>query len=255
MLIELASRRGSSLMRGLCHRLIVAILLMSAASAADAQTELVESAVADLPIVLATDPALTRPHVITPDEKKNSDEADAGGVILTYVFETKLRLRSERYFLVVCSSGGSADYNCVFNLIGGAGDLYQDQIEGLRFEIPGDGCVYASGHVNPMFDHRRKYCLDDDRLKEVNQPFHYVGLKSKTLHDLTFYFDKAATNAVGTIPKGEFVEVLVASDRREEDSSERYHFLVRDKNGLTGWVSLAGGQQAEDIEGIFFAGD
>jgi len=110
-------------MRGLCHRLIVAILLMSAASAADAQTELVESAVADLPIVLATDPALTRPHVITPDEKKNSDEADAGGVILTYVFETKLRLRSERYFLVVCSSGGSADYNCVFNLIGGAGDL------------------------------------------------------------------------------------------------------------------------------------
>ncbi|MET4341732.1 hypothetical protein ABIC08_004143 [Bradyrhizobium sp. RT9b] len=137
MLIELASRRGSSLMRGLCHRLIVAILLMSAASAADAQTELVESAVADLPIVLATDPALTRPHVITPDEKKNSDEADAGGVILTYVFETKLHLRSERYFLVVCSSGGSADYNCVFNLIGGAGDLYQDQIEGLRFEIPG----------------------------------------------------------------------------------------------------------------------
>lgn len=239
-------------MRGLCHRFILAILLMTAASAADAQTALVEIPVADLPVMLAIDPALTRPHAITPGEQKNSDEADAGGVILTYVLETKLRLRSEKHFLVVCSSGGSADYNCVFNLVGGAADLYRDEIGGVRFEIPGDGCVYASGHVNTMFDHRRKYCLDDDRLKEVSQPFHYVGLKSKTLHDLTFYFDKAATNAVGTIPKGEFVEVLVADAKRE---SERYDFLVRDKSGLIGWVSLAGGREAEDIEGIFFAGD
>ncbi|WP_445215338.1 hypothetical protein ACKWRH_22745 [Bradyrhizobium sp. Pa8] len=228
------------------------MLLITAASAADAQATLAEMPVADLPIVLAIDRALTRSHEMTPSEKKFSDEADAGGVILTYVLETKLRLRSEKYFLVVCSSGGSADYNCVFNLVGGAADLYRDQIEGLRFEIPGDGCVYASGHVNTMFDHRRKYCLGGDRLKEVSQPFHYVGLKSKTLHDLTFYFDKAATNAVGTIPKGEFVEVLVAGAKRE---NERYDFLVRDKSGLTGWVSLAGGQQAEDIEGIFFAGD
>jgi hypothetical protein len=238
-------------MRGLCHRFILAILLMSDASAADAQTPLVEKPVVDLPIMLAFDPALTRPHAITPSEKKDSDEADAGGVTVTYVLETKFRLRSEKYFLVVCSSGGSADYNCVFSLVGGAADLYRDQIGGVRFEIPGDGCVYASGHVNTMFDHRRKY-LDDDRLKEVRQPFHYVGLKSKTLHDLSFYFDKAATNAVGTIPKGEFVEVLVADAKRD---NERYDFLVRDKSGLTGWVSLAGGREAEDIEGIFFAGD
>lgn len=239
-------------MCGLRHRLIVAILLMTAASAADAQIALAERPVADLPIVLAVDPALTRSHLITPSEKKFSDEADAGGVIVTYVLETKLRLRSDRYFLVVCSSGGSADYNCVFNLVGGAADLYRDQIEGLRFEIPGDGCVYASGHVNTMFDHRRKYCLDGDRLKEVKQPFHYVGLKSKTLRDLTFYSDKAATNAVSTIPKGEFVEVLVASAERED---EHYDFLVRDQHGLTGWVRLSGGREAEDIDGIFLNGD
>lgn len=239
-------------MRKLGRRLIVASLLSTAISLADAQTALEERRVSDLPITLAVDPALTRPHSVTPSEKKFEDEADAGGVIITYVLETKLRLRSEKYFLVVCSSGGSADYNCVFNLVGGSADLYQDQIEGLRFEMPGDGCVYASGHVNTMFNHRRRYCLDGDRLKEVAQPFHYVGLKSKTLHDLTFYSDKGATNVVGTIPKGGFVEVLVASTQRED---EHYDFLVRDKNGLTGWVRLSGGREAEDIEGIFFAGD
>ena len=239
--------------------LIITILLTIgiSVSAVKAENGLVETPVAGLPITLTYDPALVRPHAITPNEKKYSDEADDGGVTVTYVLEARLHLRSQRYFVIVCSSGGSADYTCSFKPVGSTRDIVQNQLEGLRFEIPGDYCVYASGHNNTMFDNRRKYCVDEEnQLQEIKQPFHYVGLKSKTLRDLTFYSDKEATNAVGTIPKGEFVEVLVASVRYYKDGPAGHdYFLVRDKNGLTGWVELRTGQEAEDIEGMFFAGD
>ena len=244
-------------MRSFFHRFIVGLLVptVMSVSASMAQAGSVEMSVAGLPIKLTYDPALVRPHTVTPNEKKEVDEADDGGVTITYVFETKFRVRSQKYYVIVCSSGGSDDFNCMFRPVGKSGDPFRNQIGGVRFEISGDDCVYASGHVNTMFDHRRKYCLVGDDLKEVRQPFHFVGLKSKTLRDLTFYSDKAGASAVGTIPKGEFVEVLVASTGREKDDAERIHFLVRDRNGLTGWVDLAVGQEAKDIAGIFFAGD
>jgi hypothetical protein len=245
------------LIRSFRDALIITILLTTgiSVSAVKAQTVLVEMSVANLPIKLTYDPALVRPHAITPNEKKEVDEADADGVTITYVLETKFRVRSQKYYVIVCSSGGSADFNCMFRPVGKSGDPFRSQIEGVRFEISGDDCVYASGHVNTMFDHRRKYCLVEDDLKEIRQPFHFVGLKSTTLRDLTFYSDKAGTSAVGTIPKGDFVEVLVASTGREKDDAEHIHFLIRDRNGLTGWVDLAFGQEAKDIAGIFFAGD
>src|SRR5262249_39967427 len=126
-------------------------------------------------------------------------------------------------------------------------------IAGLRFEVPGDGCVYPSGHNNTYFNLRRKFCLDGDKLKEIAQPFHYVGLKSKTTRALVFYSDLTMKRAVGTIEANDFVEVLIATT---DDNGQR--FLVRDKRGLTGWLDSASSNEDPDtpeIEGLFMAGD
>jgi hypothetical protein len=105
----------------------------------------------------------------------------------------------------MCDSGASDDFGCTFKAAENPSDDNGTHIMGVRFEVPGDNCVYASGHNNTMFNLRRKFCLDGDRLKEVEQPFHFVGLKSKTKRDLTFYQDMALKQAVGTIAKGDFV--------------------------------------------------
>jgi len=247
--------RLSSLLTGI-------IMTLASSFAAKAQGGLVEMPVPNLrdsyqeQVTLAYNAGLGRPHKLTPDEQKAVDDPDSP-VIITYPLETKLN-RSGKYFVVACDSGGSDDFGCSFTAIGGALDK-NNHLPGLRFEIPGDNCVYASGHNDTMFNLRRKFCLDGDRLKEVKQPLHYVGLRSKTVRDLTFYSDLTLKTPVGTIPRGEFVEVLVANIDQDSNAPSglptHNHFLVRDKRGLTGWVGLDETQEAQGVEGLFFAGD
>src|SRR5262249_1773131 len=141
-------------------------------------------------LTLSFDPSLARMHRLTSAEQKEVDEADSGGVTITYPFELKLA-PSGPYFVVRCTSGGSDDFPFAFIALGHTFDYKTNDLPGLRFEIPGDNCVYASGHNDTQFNLRRKFCLDGSRLREIKQPFHYVGVQSRTRRELTFYSDMA----------------------------------------------------------------
>jgi hypothetical protein len=238
--------------------LVVVLLSASALCPASAQHQLVEKRVdsisldQDRPVTVVIDSTLSRPHDVTPAERQELENLRSQGVLADYVVETQIN-RLGKYFLVSCNSGGSADYACVFQAVQEGPPAPLSQVPGMRFEIPGDGCVYASGHNNTMFNLRRKLCLDGDQLREIDQPFHYVGLKSKAKRDLPFFSDLTMKRPVGTIPKGDFVEVLVASS--DGSTGPREYLLVRDDRGLTGWINVERAQEAEDVEGLYFAGD
>lgn len=236
------------------------LLLTQASTAAQTQnisSKLVEKPVPDLgQVTLTYDPALARDHAVTADERTEIDKIDC--CVFTYALDIKIS-RSGKYFVVLCGSGASDDFFCAFKPFDGPAksldnpEEYGTQIDGMRFEIPGDGCVYVAGHNNTMFNLRRKFCLDGDRLKEIEQPFHFVGLKSKTKENLTLYRDRDKKQVVGTIAKGDFVEILIANIVRSDRGLPSHDdVLVRDERGLRGWVDVGA---AENIEGFFFAGD
>ena len=205
-------------------------------------------------VTLVYDPNLSRPHAVTPKEQKELDDIEAQGVSIEYEMDTKIN-RSGKFFVVSCDSGGGASFGCNFKQIGGTSVSSGTHLMGMRFEIPGDGCVYASSeHNDTMFNLRRKFCLDGDSLKEVEQPFDYVGLESATRHALTVYSDITVKHAIGTIAAGSFVEVIVANGARGINEMDEY-FLVRDNKGLTGWTHLKPTQEDTDIVGMYWLGD
>ncbi|MCF7886162.1 MAG: hypothetical protein K9M80_06685 [Candidatus Marinimicrobia bacterium] len=63
-------------------------------------------------------------------------------------------------------------------------------MNGLRISIPGDGNIYISGHTNNMFNKRRIYHLESNTLKEIKQPFYYVGQEGVLQKDITLYRDQ-----------------------------------------------------------------
>jgi hypothetical protein len=250
-------------MHPLSRLFVITLATFASSAAAEAEGRLVEKSIPDLEaglgqVTLVYDPGMSRPHQATPAEQREAHDLESQGIVVRYALETKLT-RSGRYFFVACDSGGSADFGCTFAAVGSTDDAGRSRLPGLRFEIPGDNCVYVSGHNDTMFNLRRKFCLDGDRLKEVKQPFHYVGLRSKAIHELTIYSDLTSKMPVGTIQQGDAVEVLVANINEESNDAgslpTHHHFLIRDKRGLVGWLSLEETQEARDIEGLFFAGD
>ncbi|MFD2265399.1 hypothetical protein ACFSM5_21025 [Lacibacterium aquatile] len=162
-----------------------------------------------------------------------------------YVFDVKPGGISGVSFALFCDAGASADPSCMLATPGNPEK--STSIPGLRFAIPGDGCLYASGHANSYFAERRKYCLTPaGALAEVSQPALYVGLKSKALKPVTLYAGRNLQTAVTTIAAKESLEVLLLQDDL---------YLVRDGFGLVGWAKLEAEQTAVDVDGLFFAGD
>ncbi len=121
------------------------------------------------------------------------------------------------------------------------------------FYINSSGTIYTSGHVNNMYDRRRKFQIQPDTVTEVKQPYNYVGLKGKALKDFVLYRDKDGDEIVAQIPKGYDVEILLA-ESATKDFEMDLKFLVKTDFGLVGWLRLEGfGDQV--IDGLFYAGD
>ena len=121
------------------------------------------------------------------------------------------------------------------------------------FYINSSGTIYTSGHVNNMYDRRRKFQIQTDTVLEVKQPFNYVGLKGKALRDFVLYKEKNGDEILAQIPKGYDVEVLLA-ESGTKDFEIDYNFLVRTDFGLVGWLRLEGFADRV-IEGLYYAGD
>lgn len=153
---------------------------------------------------------------------------------------------------ILFSTGFSAD-PC-FYFYKNDGTLFWS-INCLNLLINEQGTIYSSGHTNSMFNIRRKFQMQPDTIIEISQPYHYVGLKGRTLKPISLYQDKTSELIVAQLPKNYEIEILLA-DTQEYGQELRYDFLVKTKFGLVGWLRLTG----EDIfgtvlKGLYFAGD
>lgn len=175
----------------------------------------------------------------------NAEESEQGAPLVTRAIRTKIdRTKSEEVWIDY-DEGPSADPEIIVTRVGS--EEPAGYVPGLKFYIPGTGAIYASGHTNTMFDTRRKYVLERDKLVEVKQPFYWVGLESKALKDIALLSRKGGQEVVARLPKGSALTVMLA----EED-----WYLVKTPFGLVGWLEVKDyTQEAEVIEGLFFRGD
>jgi hypothetical protein len=122
-------------------------------------------------------------------------------------------------------------------------------VAGKQLFLPGNGYLYTGGHANTFFDQKRKYRLEGDTVREIEQPLYAVGLKTRTLKPIKLFSDKTLRHELATVPARASVEVVAA-----EYSDQIQYFLVKTSFGLLGWWKLDN-WFSEEIEGLFFAGD
>lgn len=127
--------------------------------------------------------------------------------------------------------------------------------------IPGNGFLYTSGHTDNYFDIRRKFEVKGRSIREVVQPFYFVGGKrrvqrpatldaKKPVEPVVLRSEKKDTAAVvATLPEGSECEVLLS------DGPLSGWFLVRTAFGLVGWYHAKSQTLEPDPLGIFFNGD
>jgi hypothetical protein len=193
---------------------------------------------------IRTEKSLITTRALTAKEKAYIEEL-AEVADTNFLYDVKLYGDKGPALSLFCDNGASEDPNCKFVK---AGDFENAvEIAGLRFTIPGDGCVYASGHTNSDFSFRRKYCLVKDGLKEVVQPVLYVGVSSSALKPLTLKAGKDKGATITRIPAGGKLEVLVQDGE---------YYLIRDEFGLTGWSKINSSVfEPIDVKDIFYTGD
>jgi len=195
------------------------------------------------PVRIFYDPQITQ----LIDKPLNADRPeDDGSPLVTRMLKTRIdRGKSEEIFIDF-DPGPSVDPEIVVTRVGSTEPA--GYVPGLNFYIPGTGAIYASGHTNNNFDTRTKYVLQGDKLVESKQPFYWVGLESKAKKDLVLYSGKDQKEVVARLPKGSAVTAVL-------NEGESW-YLLKTPFGLVGWLKIEVlSQEADTIEGLYFAGD
>lgn len=179
----------------------------------------------------------------------NKDITDnESGFLTIRLIETKLKANSNNIYVIDFSEGGSNDpcfqiYYKENNKL-----TYITQFGGLDLTIPYDGYLYVSGHANTMFNKRKKLTIEDKHLIEIEQPFYYVGIESKTTADTDIFSDLNMTKVVAHLVKGTAVSVIMNYNKN--------YYLIKTDFGLLGWIMIPSGKRDNTIiEDIYFAGD
>ncbi len=154
----------------------------------------------------------------------------------------------KKKFTIQYNSGGSEDPTFNIKWLDGKTEK-EFSIEGTELDFHSSGEILISGHTNNKFSQKRKVVFKNNKLSEVEQPYYYVGIKSKSLIDIDARLspDEKSTTTFH-LKKGEYVEVLLS------DTSQLY-FLLKNKEGLLGWVLISENQRPTVIKEIFFKGD
>lgn len=175
-------------------------------------------------------------------------ELEQSGVIVRRALRGELLGRGQGEVVVDCDSGGSHDPQCTILQVTDDGLTPLGTLPGLRFTFSGDGTVHVAGHVNTMFDVRRRYEWTPAGLSEAQQPFLYVGLETTTNAAFPVYRDAAFTQELFRVMPGQAVTVLI------NDHAEGY--LVATSDGVVGWAKIPVGlQDSSPIDGLYYAGD
>ncbi len=180
------------------------------------------------------------------------------------VIETRMTPTAEETYRITFSEDPSMDPHYTFYRVTPDGkEEAVGSVNGLELVVPGNGCVYTSGHSDTYFNERHKFKMKNDKLVEIMQPYLYSGLKTKTRKPVTLYSGKDYKAEVTRLPAGCPVKVLLGVNGDPPGSGQ--DFLIKTPAGLIGWLSFKdvpwvpkpGGGDLYDtpIEGIFWAGD
>lgn len=171
---------------------------------------------------------------------------EEGAPQIRRLIATRLDREAETRYFIDFDPGASADPGFIITdqksgkLVGSIG------AESLA--IPGNGFIYATGRANRMHLERQKFAIRDGKLVEVEQPFSYVGLRSKAKVELKLLAKKDGGELIATVPAGDALEVVLRDEK---------HLLVKTRFGLVGWWKMNTGVMMDnaEIEGIYYAGD
>lgn len=179
----------------------------------------------------------------------NEDITDEeSGIKTIRLIETKLKANSNNIYIIDFNEGVSNDpcfqiYYKENNKL-----TYIDQFGGLDLTIPYDGYLYSSGHANTMFNKRKKFAIENNNVIEIEQPFYYIGIESKTTVDIDIFSDLNMTKVVAHLVKGTTVSVIMNYNKN--------YYLIKTDFGLLGWIMIPSGKRDKTIiEDIYFAGD
>jgi hypothetical protein len=175
------------------------------------------------------------------DDPFYAEEYD--GDILLLIKTKLLKSSDSEYYVCYNTSSG-------FIIFKDSPDNRISFVNASKLVVPGNGFIYSEGRHGSSFPVRRKLKLVEDDLIEINQPFYYVGIKSKTLKTIKIYQERDLMNLIATLPKNYEIEVLLCDDDYESDL-----YLVRTSFGLTGWTKIEdGATSSTDIDGIYYLG-
>lgn len=178
-----------------------------------------------------------------------SDITDISYIKTVRIAQVKLAETDNANLIIDYSEGGSVDPGFIVYSIEPSGlKKISNLIDGLNAAIPGDGYIYIWGHTNSYFNLRRKFSLINGQIKEVRQPFNYVGLDTVTLTDIQLFETKAQETIVAQLTKGASVTVLLNSDD---------FYLLKTNRDIVGWwlPQKKSYFKAEEIEGVYWNGD
>lgn len=188
---------------------------------------------------------------------KNSSEQWPDGK--RFIVASKILPSDENHYCVHFTQGMSSDpefiiEECASGAIIGAWG-------GTQLTIPGDGYIYISGHTNNMFDEHRKFYVDSHKkLKEVSQPFYYIGIETIALRPFNIASDQTLQTIVDKVRADEKITVILADNRGDGAGENLY--LIKTERDLLGWFKIPddgfmfpGSLNKPYFDGVFYNGD
>jgi hypothetical protein len=165
------------------------------------------------------------------------------------LIRTRIDKNSNEYYIISYNLSCCCNYGFTIYK-----DKDPDKIIGIimstKILIPGNGNIYSEDRIFQNFNKRQKFVLENDTIREIEQPFNYVGIKSKALRTIKIYAFKDLTEHIATVPPQYKIEVLL-NDKKIKDL-----YLVRTSFGIVGWTRLESAvAKSKDIEGIYYWGD
>ena len=127
-------------------------------------------------------------------------------------------------------------------------------VEATSIIIPANGNIYAYGHNNNLHSIQKKYVFKDGNLRELSQPFHYVGRSAISLKEQTVFSDTGLTTELYKIAKGSPVTIVGLQPGSSNPSFDEL-YVVASEFGLVGYVKAEYEQKETQFSGFFYAGD
>lgn len=171
---------------------------------------------------------------------------------------------TEEEYLMDCDEGMSGDPSCTIYPATAktAPDPTEDNtLAGEQYYIPGNGYIYTDTDSNMFYETRSKFLLKGEKLKEIVQPYQYIGIDSTAENDFSL---KGLDDKTYAVKKGEKVRVILDDPNAfpiDKDGYSTMNLLIQNARGETGWAAVKTFGVEEDdnknprIKDIIFHGD